>query len=241
MEPRDEALGGIPRRGRSWRNRLTRLAATLTILTIISAGVFHRPLFLGNLGEVDPGKVYRSAQPKGNLQELIEVVRPASILNLRGGSPDDAWYAAEVAACQARGIDFYDLPMSASERPSRGDLLTLLDLLDRCRYPLLIHCKAGSDRTGLASGLYQMSRLGIAPESARSAFTIEHGHVPLFGPEHLHEPFREYADWLAAGNRDHSPSLLRQWVEQDYRCDQADAPVIPLEPGPRHLRLTGPG
>lgn len=221
---------------------MARVAAVLTILAVVAIGIFHKPLFQGNLGVVEPGKVYRSAQPKENLAVLIEEVQPASILNLRGGSPADDWYADEVAACQRNGIDFYDLPMSATERPSRRDLLTLLDLLDHCRYPLLVHCKAGSDRTGLAVGLYRMSQRDVEPETARSSFTIWHGHIPLFGPDRLHEPFLEYAEWLAENGQEHSAPLLRRWVEQEYQDTEPDLePVVPLEPGPRHLRLVGPG
>ncbi len=243
MEPKDEAKTVAPRQeqGRSWRKRLARVAAVLAILAVVATAIFHKPLFQGNLGVVEPGKVYRSAQPKANLAALIEEVQPASILNLRGGSPADAWYAAEVAACQKNGIDFYDLPMSATERPARSDLLKLLDLLDRCRYPLLVHCKAGSDRTGLAVGLYWMSQRDLEPEPARSSFTIWHGHVPLFGPERLHEPFFEYEQWLAENGQKHSASLLRRWVEQEYQdLRRHQEPFVPLEPGPRHLRLVGP-
>ena len=39
-------------------------------------------------------------------------------------------------------MTFFDLPLSATTRPGRSDLLRLIDVLDRCPYPLLIHCKA---------------------------------------------------------------------------------------------------
>ena len=87
--------------------------------------------------------------------------------------------------------------MRAAAQRAR-ELLVLLDLFEHCRYPLLIHCKSGSDRTGLASALYLMSRRGEPPGWAVRGFTLKHGHVPLFGPEHLHEPFREYEAWLKA-------------------------------------------
>ena len=47
------------------------------------------------------GAVYRCAQPKGNLPDLIAECRPRSILNLRGGSYRDDWYDAEVRAGRA--------------------------------------------------------------------------------------------------------------------------------------------
>ena len=134
-----------------------------------------------------------------------------------------------------QGLEFYDLPMSACRRPTRRELLVLLDLFEHCRYPLLIHCKSGSDRTGLACALYLMSRRGEPPGWAVREFTLRHGHVPLFGPEHLHEPFREYEAWLEARGLDHSPARFRDWVEHDYQADDLATNIPRLPPGPRVL------
>ena len=83
--------------------------------------------------------------------------------------------------------------------PRGASCSRLLDLFDSCRYPLLIHCKSGADRTGLASGLYLMARRGVPPGEALRAFSVLHGHFPIGGPEHLHEPIEEYAAWLRTG------------------------------------------
>jgi protein tyrosine phosphatase (PTP) superfamily phosphohydrolase (DUF442 family) len=194
---------------------------------------FRNPWFFGNFGVVDPARVYRSAQPDAALPRLIARYHLASILNLRGGSLDDVYYAAEVRTARALGVDFYDLPMSATRRPLRRELLLLLDLFERCRYPLLIHCKSGSDRTGLATALYLLSRRSEPPERALRAFALHYGHVPLFGPEHLHEPLQEYDRWLASQRLVHNPARLRRWVEQVYQAEDIRHAVVPLEPGPR--------
>ena len=96
----------------------------------------------------------------------------------------------------------------------RRELLTLIDFFDHCQYPLLIHCKAGADRTGLASALYLMIRQDEPPREAIRAFTIYHGHVPLFGTEHLHEPLDEYAQWLDSRGLTHTPARFREWVKK---------------------------
>ena len=219
----------------------------LLVVVLLAAGLaaftFRNPWFHGNFGVVDDGLVYRCAQPLGGLPGLIAEKRIATVLNLRGGSEKDPWYAAEVDATRTLGIDFYDLPLVATDRPSRKNLLTVLDLLDRCRYPLLIHCKSGSDRTGLVSGLYLMSRKGVPPERAEDAFSLYYGHVPLFGTRHLHEPFREYADWLKVRQLTHTAERFRDWVAHDYRSDDALTEFVPIAPGPRprrSARLTDP-
>jgi protein tyrosine phosphatase (PTP) superfamily phosphohydrolase (DUF442 family) len=208
----------------------------LAVVASLAVFTFRNSLFHRNFGVVDRNLVYRSAQPLGELPALIAEKRIATVLNLRGGSDADPWYAAEVAATQRLGVDFYDLPLVATVRPSRKQLLTVLDVLDRCKYPLLIHCKSGSDRTGLVSGLYLMSREGVDPERAEDAFSIYYGHVPLLGTRHLHEPFREYAEWLRSHHQTHTPERLRNWVAHDYQAEDEFVEVTPLPTGPRIRR-----
>ena len=218
------------------RARLVALGSILA-LGLVAAFVFRNPWFRGNLGVVDPGLVYRSAQPVGGWAELAKGWKLATVLDLRGGSDADPWYVAEVAASRDLGLDFYDLPLSATVRPSRRQLLTALDVLDRCKYPLLIHCKSGSDRTGMVSALYLMSRKGVGPEEAEAAFSVYYGHVPILGTRHLHEPFREYAAWLEAGHLPHTPGRFRDWVAHAYRADDPCIEVDPLPTGPRDRKL----
>jgi protein tyrosine phosphatase (PTP) superfamily phosphohydrolase (DUF442 family) len=207
---------------------------TTLILTALAAlWVFRRPLCADNLGVVEPHRVYRIAQPQpDDWKRLLDEIRPASVLNLRGGWMGNPWYAAEINLGR-QGIDVYDFPMLATERPDRDELLTLVDLFDRCRYPLLIHCKSGADRTGLASGLYLMYKRGVPPERAREALTLAHGHIPLFGPERMHAPFREYAAWLKARRLSHTPERLRGWIVSHYHDDNPASSYEILLPGPR--------
>jgi len=209
-------------------------AAALVLAGSISLGwVFRRPWFEGNLAVVDPDRVIRSAQPTTQLARWIDDFRLRSILNLRGGSRSDWWYDSEVVAAEAHGVSFYDLPLSATRRPTRRELLFLIDVLERCPYPLLIHCKSGADRTGLASALYLMVKRNQPPDLAENAFALEFGHIPFLGTEHLHEPLHEYASWLKDRRLAHSPERFRAWVKTEYRS--ADRPVDPplLPPGPR--------
>jgi len=223
------------RAGRRRRRRLVAIGLVAAI-AVAAAVVFRGPLFAGNFAVVDPGRAFRSAQPRTaeDFGRLIEGRGLATILNLRGGSRADPWYVAEVEATAARGVDFYDLPMSATARPSRRDLVALVDVLASCRKPLLIHCKSGSDRTGLAATLYRLVVLGEPPEAARRAFALEYGHVALGGTERLHEPIDEYAAHLAASGQLHTPSRFRDWLARTYRSDDPPGERSAMaRPGPR--------
>jgi hypothetical protein len=200
------------------------------LLALAACWVFRRPWFQGNLAIVDPGRVIRSAQPTTQLGRWIHDYQIRSILNLRGGSLEDWWYALEVKTARDWGVSFRDLPLIATRRPRRRELLALIDILDSCPYPLLIHCKSGADRTGLASAIYLLVRRGEPPKQALRAFSVEFGHVPIGGTEHLHEPLEEYAAWLKSQRLPHTPSRFRSWVENHYRS--ADDPVaVTVLPG----------
>lgn len=223
-------------RRRRWRNALT--LAAVVVLTVVAAvcWTFRGPWFSGNLAVLDSGRLVRSAQPTAELGRWIEQYGIRSILNLRGGGPADWWYQGEVEQAETHDVAFYDLPLNATRRPRRRELLILIDLLERCRYPLLVHCKSGADRTGLASALYLLVRKGASPQEAEGAFSLEFGHVPLFGPEHLHEPLREYAAWLKTKGLAHQPALFREWVKTEYAAPDpaVDPPILPA--GPRATR-----
>jgi protein tyrosine phosphatase (PTP) superfamily phosphohydrolase (DUF442 family) len=234
----ENSMAQMDRTRRRIRRRLVWLSVLLC-LSVVSVYTFRRPLFSGNFGVVDPGRVYRSAQPDRGLAELLGSKQLGSVLNLRGGSHDDPWYSQEVRLTRQFGVDFYDFPMSATRRPSRAELLVLLDLFGRCRYPLLIHCKSGSDRTALASALYLMAVKGIGPDRAGAEFSLDYGHVPLAGTQRLHEPFDEYRRWLSDAGLAHSPERFRGWVEHEYRSDPPTNVLRPLQPGPRQRLAEG--
>jgi protein tyrosine phosphatase (PTP) superfamily phosphohydrolase (DUF442 family) len=228
----DSACSGLP----AYRFPAGKAAVIALVVCALSlTWVFRRPWFEGNLAVVDEGRVIRSAQPTSQLPRLVAEYGLRSILNLRGGNPADSWYDAEVRTAQTSNLAFYDLPLSATRRPTRRELLLLFDILARCPYPLLIHCKSGADRTGLASALYLMTRKGERPEQAEGTFALEFGHIPIAGTQHLHEPLHEYADWLKARRLSHTAERFRDWVKNDYRSSDPaiDPPLWPTGPRPR--------
>ncbi len=105
-----------------------------------------------NLHQVAPG-IWRSNQPSP--ERLAKHARDGfrTVINLRG-APRQSFYLFEAEACAAHGLQLHDLTMWARQAPERKTLLALHDLLMIAPRPMLVHCKSGADRTGLAAALY---------------------------------------------------------------------------------------
>ncbi len=139
-----------------------------------------------NLHAVEEGRVYRCAQPsEPHLEALIWRYRLETVLCLRRDE------TSQPAALDA-GIDWVQVPMSARHFPERTTLEQLCEVFATARYPLLIHCRAGADRTGLASAIYVLERTGDL-EAARAQLGLEYLHVGWGGTERLDELLDLYA------------------------------------------------
>jgi len=135
----------------------------------------------GNVHVVEPGQVYRSATlAPERLAELVSRDGIASVLNLRGAEIDQAWYRAETQVLGAAHVRLRDLPLSDARPPTPQELAELVDALEHLPRPLLIHCKAGADRTGLAAALYQYLVARRPAQEAAGQLSFAYGHFPWF-------------------------------------------------------------
>lgn len=162
-----------------------------------------------NLAQIAPG-VWRSNQPSPQRLARHAAAGFKTILNLRGAAPQSFWlFEAEAAA--AHGITLHDLNMSARQAPSRAKLLALVDLMRDAQRPLLIHCKSGADRTGLAAALYLVCIEGRPLAEARAQLSWRYMHLST-GPTGILDHFlRSYA--RVAETRDIS---LIDWIATEY-------------------------
>lgn len=151
------------------------LAAAVTAL---SAYLTHLHLS-GNFHEVVAEELYRSAQVTAedifNYRSRYGI---GSILNLRGAS-DDGWYVEETAAADRLGIVHADFAMSASRQLGEDEAAQLVALMRRLPKPLLVHCRHGSDRTGLAMALYLAAISGADEETAEGQLSLRFGHFAV--------------------------------------------------------------
>ncbi len=168
--------------GRLYRPPTLRALIRLTLLLLVVTGVYLAYLQLStNVHAVVEGQVYRSAQPSpAKLGELVKEYGIKSVLNLRGDSSGEGWYDNEVAAAKGLNVQHIDFKMSATKELSVDEGRRLMAIMATAPKPLLIHCKAGADRTGLASAIYVAGVAKGGEMAAESQISLTYGHFSLF-------------------------------------------------------------
>lgn len=153
----------------------------------------------GNFHPVIDGTLYRSAQPDpAALEQYARDYGIRTVVNLRGSNPDADWYRAELVASQRLGLTHVDFPMSARRELTREQAEELVALLARAERPILIHCQAGADRSGLAAALYVAAVAGGGEEEAERQISLRYGHIslPIAKTFAMDRSFEALESWL---------------------------------------------
>lgn len=182
-----------------------------------------------NFHTVVPGKVYRSAQPTpASLTRAATDQGIRTVVNLRGTCDAYSWFLEEAAATQRLGLAQEDLCFSSYRLPSVHELKLLVEVFDRSEKPLLIHCRRGSDRTGLACAVYLLSQGETSLAEARRQLHWRYGHLALGRTRHLTTFFDLYEEWLHAQGQPHCRAAFRDWVASGYCAGACRARLEPL-------------
>lgn len=158
-----------------------RTGAAAIGMTVLGLGGYLGFLQLsGNFHTVIAGELYRSAQPTASqIERYSRDYGIRTIVNLRGSSKNASWYSDEISAAQRLGIKHIDFRMAASKGLTAEQADQLVALLKDAPKPILIHCQAGADRTGLVSVIYSQRIAGIPTEKAEQQLSLYFGHVAL--------------------------------------------------------------
>ncbi|SCB32091.1 DNA-binding response regulator, OmpR family, contains REC and winged-helix (wHTH) domain [Rhizobium multihospitium] len=166
------------------RSRKAKLTGLLTAMLAAPAAAFGIHLAVlqwnGNFHAVIPGELYRSAQlSPTQIETYVRENGIRSIVNLRGENLKHDWYNQEVKTAQRLGVEHIDFKMSARKimTPDRAD--QLVDILRSAPKPILIHCQAGADRTGLVAVIYSQKIAGMSAKAAAEQLSITYGHIGI--------------------------------------------------------------
>jgi protein tyrosine/serine phosphatase len=152
---------------RATRRRVPRvalLAAVGLAIVALSVGLWSlvlRDRFLPKrFGVVVPDKLFRSGQISRHLiADVVDRHHIGTIIDLNGLDPADADQRAELEVSEAKGVRHLRFPL-------RGDATGQIDRYagavqaivesDREGRPVLVHCAAGSQRTGACVSFYRL-------------------------------------------------------------------------------------
>jgi protein tyrosine phosphatase (PTP) superfamily phosphohydrolase (DUF442 family) len=200
-------------------------------VVLLAVGAEGGRVVLGsNFHTLLPGRVYRCAQPSGaDLERLIAAHGIRTVVNLRGCCSTFPWYLDECRASQHLDIAHEDIFFSAGRVPPTHEVRRLIDVLDRAEYPLLLHCRRGADRTGLAAAVVALLYTDASLGQARRQLGLRYGHVAIGRPGNLDHFFDLYADWLRERGLEHAPGVFRRWATREYTAGAYSAAITPLD------------
>jgi len=164
------------RKAKAWLRRiLTVLGVLIGALLAYAGYVIHN----ANFHTIVSGEAYRSGQMEAEqLSRVIQEYGIKSIINLRGTTDAPALYQGEMETAKRLGAQHYDFSLSATNEITVPQMDEIIRTLREAPKPVLIHCQAGSDRTGLISALYCLTLKGETPAQADRQLSVWYGHVP---------------------------------------------------------------
>jgi protein tyrosine phosphatase (PTP) superfamily phosphohydrolase (DUF442 family) len=197
-------------------------------------------MFGRNFHVVLPGRVFRCAQlSPANLERLVKAHGIRTVVNLRSCGPPLPWYLDECRATHRLGVSQEDVSLSASRLPAVQEIRQLIRVLDHAERPLLLHCRQGADRTGLAAVAVLLLHTDADLATARKQLGLRYGHVAVQRAAHLDRFYDLYAQWLQEHGLTHAPNVFRRWAEEAYCPGECRCAIEPLEV-PTHLRRGQP-
>lgn len=177
----------------------------------------HLRRLFSNQYQIAPG-VWRSNQPTlRRLRRLRDRHGLKTVLNLRG-EDRFAHYLFLREACEALGLTLVDVKLNATKAPTRERLESLIEAFGTVDKPVLIHCKSGSDRTGLAAVLWMMLKEGESLEDARHQLSFRYLHIRNSAAGIIDDILDLYA---ARNARD--PIPIDRWIRTEYDRKTATA------------------
>ncbi|MCH8553484.1 MAG: tyrosine-protein phosphatase [Natronospirillum sp.] len=204
-------FNGLKRWRKSWPRKLhrphIRLLAWLELL-VVDHG-FLRAIY--NTPEEVVSGIWRSNQPSPWRLKKLANRGFKTVISLRGQGTDGPWLL-EKEACERYGLTLHSIRMKSNRAPRAPRLLRLHHILETCDKPVLIHCKSGADRSGLAAAVCLLRESPDNMERAKDHLSIRYLHSRTARTGVLDAFLREYEAFYAR-----QPVPFMEWVEQHYQ------------------------
>ena len=154
-------------------SRMAIVVASLIGVAGASAGLIYwqQNQLPKRLAEVDPGILYRSAQPKtAQIDNTIEEFGVKTLVIVREG--DSRAVPNEKEHARSQGLRVIHIPVESRKPVPDEQVKQFFDIVDdAANRPVWIHCSAGRHRTGYLCALYRIERMGWTVEEATAEMT----------------------------------------------------------------------
>lgn len=161
-------------------------------------------------------QIYRSAQLSvSRLDDIIQGYGIRTIIALIGPEKGAPWYENEKALAAQRQVQMLNIGFGSHELPQHNRLNQLVDALLGAQRPVLLHCRRGADRTGMASAIALILNSDLPLEIIEKQFSWRFGVVPYSNSIGVMF-FNQYSRWLSATGRFHSRDNFLDWIRNHY-------------------------
>jgi protein tyrosine/serine phosphatase len=162
-----------------------------------------------NVAEVIPGKLLRANHPTPfALRRLVRRFGIRTVINLRGEKPNGST-TLSLEASKRLGLEHIFLAFESRGAPHRDRILRFYDVYRSADRPILVHCKSGADRAGLAAGLAILFEGGTSAD-ALDQLSWRFAHIRQSKTGILDAFFEHFA----AAGEGRKPFI--DWVRDDY-------------------------
>jgi protein tyrosine/serine phosphatase len=160
--------------------RRQHILAVLAVIVSLLIGYILFVKMQGNFHTITPSEAYRSGQlDNDKLAEYVKQYKIRSVLNLRGKHAGESWYDDEVAMSAKLDVTHYDVSLSSDHELTESEVRQLIDIFHAAPRPILIHCQAGADRSGLVAAMWKVVVDKEPKDRAAKQLSLRYGHIPV--------------------------------------------------------------
>lgn len=170
-----------------FKHSVEKLFIFICLFIIFAAWVYRTSVFRisQNFYEVEVGQLYRSAQlSQQEMKEFIGKYQIKTVISLRGYPPREVMGNSinEMENLKNLNVQFVPIDLDDNYYPSQANALKIIEALEKSTYPILIHCRVGSDRTGMVAGMYKKFIKNKTDEEALDQLQFKYWHVRALRP-----------------------------------------------------------